>query len=272
MLRRMVGEAVAITTSLDPEAGRVWMDAGHLVQILMNLAVNGRDAMPRGGTLAITTRKVCARPEVVLAISDTGCGMTEEVRRRACEPLFTTKGVGHGTGLGLSVVHGIVEAAHGRLEIESEVGRGTTFRITLPVVDAPAEPACAPAARAGHGAETVLFVDDDVYVRASAARALRARGYAVLEAGNGDAALKRLRAAPRVDLLVTDVVMPGMNGRELADAAQREQPTLRVLYTSGYTRDEVVDTGVHQTAVAFLDKPYDVERLAGKVRDVLDAA
>ncbi len=276
MLRRMVGEDVEILTSLDPEAARVCIDPGHLVQVLMNLSVNARDAMPGGGTLTISTRKVCAKlgVEAELSIADTGCGMTDEVRRRAFEPLFTTKGLGQGTGLGLSVVHGIVEKAGGRITIESEVGHGTTFHIFLPTIDAPSDVlGDAHATTTAHGSETILFVDDDLYVRESASRALRSRGYTVVEAGNGTAALELLRArsAP-IDLLVTDVVMPGMNGRELAEAARDERPSLRVLYTSGYTDDAALQSGIRYTEVAYLEKPYDVHGLADKVREVLDVA
>jgi CheY-like chemotaxis protein len=241
----------------------------------MNLAVNARDAMERGGTLTITTRNVTSitGPEVKIAIADTGCGMTDEVRHRAFEPFFTTKGIGRGTGLGLSVVHGIVKAAGGRIEIQSEAGVGTTFEIYLPAVDAPADKIDMPVATSAHGVETILFVDDDQYVRASASRALRSRGYAVVEASDGDAALKLLRdQADGIDLLVTDVVMPGMDGRQLADAARSAQSSLRVLYTSGYTDDAIVRHGVLQPEVAFLEKPYSVHRLAGKVREVLDLA
>jgi len=273
MLRRMVGEDVVIATSLDPDAASVCIDPGHLVQVLMNLAVNARDAMPRGGTLTITTRNVSSKTgrEVQLSITDTGVGMTEAVRRRAFEPLFTTKAIGQGTGLGLSVVHGIVEKAHGRIEVQSEPGRGTTFDIHLPASTAPTAKPDAPTASTSRGVETILFVDDDLYVRAAASRALRSRGYVVIEASDGGAALRVLRAQDaQIDLLVTDVVMPGMNGHELAVAALGQQPSLRVLYTSGYTDDELVQNGVVHGEVAFLEKPYNAQRLAGKVRQVLD--
>jgi PAS domain S-box-containing protein len=273
MLRRMLGEDIELTTSLDPGASRVRIDAGQLVQVLMNLAVNARDAMARGGTLTITTRNVAAPagPTVRIAVADTGCGMTGEVRRRAFEPLFTTKGVTSGTGLGLSVVHGIVESAGGSFAVTSELGHGTTFEISLPALEAPAEPIAVIEATSARGVETILFVDDDPYVRASASRALRSRGYVVVEAGDGHAALRALRdELTGVDLLVTDVVMPGMDGRQLADAACSEQPALRVLYTSGYADEMIAQRGIRQGQVELLEKPYDVHRLAGKVREVLD--
>ena len=273
MLHRILGEDIVLTTSLEPDASRVRIDPGHLVQVLMNLAVNARDAMAHGGTLAIATRNLAlaSGPMVRISVSDTGCGMTDEVRRRAFEPLFTTKGVGCGTGLGLSVVHGIVEAAGGRIELKSELGRGTTFDIYLPALEVPAEHAEVVAATAARGVEKILFVDDDPYVCASASRALRSRGYVVVEASDGNAALQTLRdPATGIDLLVTDVVMPGMDGRELADAARSTQPALRVLYTSGYTEEAIVRHGVRHGEVEFLEKPYDVQRLAGKVREVLD--
>ncbi|HET9990254.1 MAG TPA: ATP-binding protein [Kofleriaceae bacterium] len=272
MLRRMVGEDVAIETSLDPELEAVRIDPGHLVQILMNLAVNSRDAMPRGGTLAITTRN-SGNHRVRISVADTGCGMPHDVMTRVFEPFFTTKGPNHGTGLGLSVVHGIVEQAGGRIEVRSEVGKGTTFDIYLPgVLDARVE-----AEREGvatsSGVETIMFVDDDCYVRTTAARALRSRGYTVLEADDADAALAVLRErGDQVALLVTDIVMPGMNGRELAEAARRSYPQLRVLYSTGYTDDAVVKHGIDREAVELIEKPFHNQALASKIREILDAS
>ncbi|HET7505332.1 MAG TPA: ATP-binding protein [Kofleriaceae bacterium] len=274
MLRRMVGDDVVIATSLEPELGRVRIDPGHLVQVLMNLAVNARDAMAHGGTLTLTTRNVHgkARAEVMLSVTDTGCGIAPEVKERVFEPLFTTKGTTKGTGLGLSVVHGIIEEAGGRIELHTELGVGTTFEIYLPAVDAPIEKIDDVAIAGAHGDERIVFVDDDLYVRATASRALRSRGYTVLEASDAQAALQLLRDhGDAIDLLVTDVVMPSMDGRELAEAARRERPTLRVLYTSGYTDDAVLRHGVRQAEVAFIEKPFRIHALAGKVRQVLDA-
>jgi two-component system, cell cycle sensor histidine kinase and response regulator CckA len=271
MLQRMVGEDVVITTSLEPDLGCVKIDAGCLVQVLMNLAVNARDAMPRGGSLRIVTRNL--ENEIVIAVTDAGCGMSEEVRRRAFEPLFTTKELGKGTGLGLSVVHRIVEQAGGRIEVESELGVGTTFRVFLPlhassgVQDIDATHADA------RGCEKVVVVDDDPHVRSSIARALRRRGYDVLEAGNGPAALELIVDHGRkVDLLVTDVVMPGMDGRELATTACRGRPSLQVLFISGYTDDAVGRHGIERPDVDFLEKPFQCDMLAARVRRMLDGA
>jgi PAS domain S-box-containing protein len=274
MLRRMVGDDVVIATSLEPELGRVRIDPGHLVQVLMNLAVNARDAMAQGGTFTLTTRNVHGKAgdEVMISVADTGSGIPPGIKERVFEPLFTTKGIGKGTGLGLSVVHGIIDEAGGRIELRSEVGIGTTFEIYLPVVDAPIEKIDDVAVAGAQGVEKIVFVDDDLYVRATASRALRSRGYTVLEASDAQAALKLLRDhGDAIDLLVTDVVMPAMDGRELAEAARKERPSLRVLYTSGYTDDAVLRHGVRLAEVAFIEKPFRIHALAGKVRQVLDA-
>jgi PAS domain S-box-containing protein len=275
MLRRMVGDDVVIATSLEPELGRVRIDPGHLVQVLMNLAVNARDAMDRGGTLTLSTRNVHGKAgrEVMVSVADTGCGIAPEIRERVFEPLFTTKGIGKGTGLGLSVVHGIVNEAGGRIDLRSEPGLGTTFEIYLPAVDAPVDKVDDVSTAGALGDERIVFVDDDLHVRATASRALRSRGYTVFEAEDARAALQLLREhGDDIDLLVTDVVMPAMDGRELAEAARRERPALRVLYISGYTDDAVLRHGVQQNDVAFIEKPFRIHTLAGKVRQVLDAA
>jgi CheY-like chemotaxis protein len=269
MLQRMVGEDVVITTSLEPDLGRVKIDAGCFVQVLMNLAVNSRDAMPRGGSLLITTRDTAN--EVMISVTDTGCGMSEEVKRRAFEPLFTTKDLGKGTGLGLSVVHRIIEQAGGRIEVDSELGVGTTFRVFLPLHSAASVPSAEPACVDARGCEKVVVVDDDPHVRSSIARALRQRGYEVLEAGNGPAALELMvDQRRRIDLLVTDVVMPGMDGCELANTARRGRPALQVLYISGYTDDAVVHHGVARGDVDLLEKPFHSEALAARIRQMLD--
>jgi len=204
-------------------------------------------------------------------VTDTGCGMSEEVKRRAFEPLFTTKDLGKGTGLGLSIVHRIIEQAGGRIEVDSELGVGTTFRVFLPVHSAAGAPSDETAHLDARGYEKVVVVDDDPHVRSSIARALRQRGYDVLEAGNGATALELMVDQRRqIDLLVTDVVMPGMDGRELATTARRGRPSLQVLYISGYTDDAVVHHGVERADVDLLEKPFHSEALAARVRQMLD--
>jgi len=270
MLRRMIGEDITLETSFEPELPFIKMDPGHLVQVVMNLAVNARDAMPAGGKLEIETRDV-SDDKIMLVVRDTGTGMSADVRARIFEPFFTTKGATKGTGMGLAVVHGIVEQAGGTIEVESELGKGTAFSIFLPATDE------LPEARRGaavavlpRGFENVLVVDDDPHVREATTRALRASGYNARCASDGATALRMLAHEP-IDLLLTDVVMPGMNGRELAETACKARPSLRVLYTSGYTDDEVVARGVMRGDVAMLDKPFRVDKLATKVREVLDA-
>jgi CheY-like chemotaxis protein len=210
----------------------------------------------------------------MMAVSDTGTGMPPEVRERVFEPFFTTKGPGRGTGLGLSVVHGIVAQSGGCIEVMSEVGAGTTFRAYLPAASAP--PSGAPQARPradAPGSETVLIVEDEASIRRVAVRILERQGYAVLQAAGGTEALRVARAHDGpIDVLVTDVVMPGMDGRELAEALLVNRPEMTVLYTSGYTDDEVVKRGVQRLEVAFLPKPYDPTALRDKVRKVLDTA
>ncbi|HSN25594.1 MAG TPA: PAS domain S-box protein, partial [Kofleriaceae bacterium] len=281
MLRRMVGEDVLLQTSLEPELAHVKVDPGYLVQVLMNLAVNARDAMPRGGTLEIATRRVLvdeaqARrhldvapgPAVELSMTDTGCGMSAETLTHIFEPFFTTKEQGKGTGMGLAVVHGIVEQAGGFIEVDSTLGSGTTFRVYLPVVDAQVDRKDEVAGALAVGAERILFVDDDEYVRRAAARALRSRGYTVLEAADGRAALSQLH--DDIDLLLTDVVMPRMDGRELAQLACQAHPGLKVLYTSGYTDDAIVRHGVADGNFDLIEKPFRVQALATRIRQVLD--
>jgi PAS domain S-box-containing protein len=275
MLRRMVGDDIVITTSLDPELRHVRIDPGHLVQLLMNLAVNSRDAMPLGGTLALVTRNLEGKrgPEVMISVADTGTGMSPEVKARVFEPLFTTKGIGKGTGLGLSVVRGITETVGGHIELRSEVGSGTTFELYLPATDTALPKREHIATDRSRGNERIVVVDDDPFARASASRALRSRGYTVLEASDGQAALQLLREhGGHLDLLVTDVVMPNMDGRQLAEAALQVRPDMRVLYTSGYTDDAVLRHGVQHAEVPFIEKPFGIQALAGKVRQILDAA
>jgi PAS domain S-box-containing protein len=284
MLRRVIGEDVRLVTAPAPGVGLVLADPGQLEQVLLNLALNARDAMPTGGTLTVATEAAEVGPAAVtglppgryavLAVSDTGCGMTDEVKARAFEPFFTTKGVGKGTGLGLAVVHGVAAQAGGAVEVQTAPGAGATFRVYLPVVgDAPREVRAPPSrARAvPRGAETVLLVEDESAVRSLLRRVLVSAGYTVLDAADGAEALRVAAAhGGPVDLLLTDVVMPGGGGRQLADALCASRPGLRVLFISGYTDDAVVRHGVTEEEVNFLHKPFTAAALAEKVREVLD--
>jgi PAS domain S-box-containing protein len=284
MLRRLIGENLALTTALDPGVSRVRVDPGQFGQVLMNLAVNARDAMPGGGRLTLETRDVHLDPAhtrahpgvapgryVRTTVSDTGAGMTDAVKARIFEPFFTTKGVGKGTGLGLATVYGIIKQSGGHVEVESEVGVGTTFRVYLPAVAGPAAAAPAgPRAVAG-GRETVLLVEDQDDVREFTRRALESYGYAVVAAADGGDALRAVADRPPVDVLVTDVVMPGMGGRELAATLRASQPGLRVLFVSGYTDEAIVRGADRDAGAAFLAKPYSPAALAREVRGLLDA-
>jgi len=286
MLRRLIGEDVELRTLLAPQLGAVKADPGQLEQVIMNLAVNARDAMPGGGKLTIETanaeldasyarahESVRPGPYIMLALTDTGSGMTEEVKARMFEPFFTTKEAGKGTGLGLATVYGIVKQSSGYIWVYSEVGKGTTFKVYLPRVAEPAETlAAAPRApKPRGGTETVLLVEDEELVRALARRTLARAGYQVLEASNGGEALLALeRHQGPVHLMVTDVVMPGLNGRELAARLKPLRPEMKVLYVSGYTDRAIAHQGVLEPGVAFLEKPFAPDGLARKVREVLD--
>jgi CheY-like chemotaxis protein len=255
---------------LDPELGAVCADPTQLEQVIVNLAVNARDAMPGGGALTIETSNVAS--DVVLAITDTGVGMTEDERARLFEPFFTTKG-GAGTGLGLATVYGIVEQSGGRIDVLTEPGLGSSFRISLPLVDAPVEePVARPAPAAATGTETILLVEDEDVVRRLVAEILDDAGYAVLAASDGASALEIVRShGGPLDLLVTDVVMPGMSGPEVAQAVSPLRPGLQVLYMSGYTDSAIVRHGVLDEGTAFLQKPFSSTELTAKVRSLLDA-
>ena len=282
MLRRVVGDDVVVVIDLDPKLQRVTGDAASLSQVVINLAVNARDAMPAGGTLTIETRNVqldddgatfpdaAPGPYVRLSVRDTGVGMSAQVRARIFEPFFTTKDVGKGTGLGLSVVHGIIRQTGGYIDVASVEGQGTVISVYLPAAtEAAVEAAPLPAAAPPPGTR-VLLVEDDVSARRVVARTLRLNGYDVIEAGDGMAALRMLEDdGMAVDLLLTDVLMPGMNGRVLADAVRLRRPAARVLFTSGYPDDEVLHLGIERDQVSFLPKPHTAELLLKKVREAL---
>jgi two-component system, cell cycle sensor histidine kinase and response regulator CckA len=270
LLRRLIGEHIVLGVSLIPSGARVKADPGLMVQMLMNLAVNARDAMPQGGSL--TLRTALRDERVVLTVADTGIGMDAATKARIFEPFFTTKPVGEGTGIGLATVHGIVEQSDGEIAVDSEPGRGTTFRIELPIcIDRPAAKTTAYVRRTElRPRETILLVEDEDMVRTLAQRVLESRGYRVFAAPSGDDALELHERIPgHVDLLVTDVLMPGMGGRQLAERLQELQPDLRVLFMSGYTTDEVLRQGIQAEEVHFLQKPFTPDGLLRKARDVL---
>jgi PAS domain S-box-containing protein len=271
MLRRVIGEDVTLTTRLQRPLPPIKADPGQLEQVLLNLAVNARDAMPQGGQLTIGT--TADDSHVVLEVADTGIGMSEDVKRRVFEPFFTTKPAGKGTGLGLAAVHGFVAQSQGHIDVDSEPGRGTTFRIALPVADQPTETG-AEAPRATDslvkGAETILVVEDDGGVRTLTARVLRRAGYEVLAASDRSEALRLAREHHgTIHLLVTDVVMPGAGGRLVAEQLLALRPEMKVLYVSGYTDDAVVRHGVLYDRTNFLPKPFSLTVLTEKIRDVL---
>lgn len=285
LLRRTLGENVEIETVLAGGLWRVFADNPQVESAILNLAVNARDAMPGGGKLTIETAnaylddayaaqhaEVTAGQYVMICVTDTGTGMTPETIERAFDPFFTTKGVGKGTGLGLSQVFGFVKQSGGHVKIYSELGQGTTVKIYLPRYvgeGATAEEAESPQEIA-RGTEAIMVVEDEDNVRRVTVDSLRELGYSVIHASNGKAALALLEANSRVDLLFTDVVMPEMSGRTLADEALKQRPDLKVLYATGYTRNAVVHNGMLDQGVAFLTKPFTMEQLAAKVRAVLD--
>ena len=284
LLRPLIGENVELATNLAPDAGHTRADAGQLEQVLMNLVVNAKDAMPNGGKLTVVTQNITLdenhrrgqtfiRPGnyVMLSVSDTGQGMDKETQSRIFEPFFTTKEKGKGTGLGLSTVYGIVKQSGGYVMVQSEEARGTTFHIYLPRVEELAEMHTAPVTRAAvGGTETVLLVEDEESVRQLVRETLTTKGYRVVEAENGEAGLAAaVQHQGKIDLVITDVVMPGMGGRELVKQLAKARPETKVLYLSGYTEDAIVSDGTIEIGTAFLQKPFTLQNLSRKVREVL---
>jgi CheY-like chemotaxis protein len=285
MLGRLIGEDIELSARLDPAAGMVMADPGQMGQVVLNLAVNARDAMPQGGRLIVETANAdlddaYARASadvppgryVLLAVTDTGCGMDAATRAKIFEPFFTTKEVGKGSGLGLATVYGIIKQSGGHIAVFSEPGFGTTFKIYLPRVEtrpSPRAPIEDPQPRGGH--EVILLVEDEASLRRVASRVLRLHGYTVLEAGSGGEALEVFESqSGRIDLLLTDMIMPRMSGRQLADWLRGLRSDLKVLLVSGYTNDEIWSGGVLDDLTAFLPKPFDPDSLARAVRELLD--
>jgi two-component system, cell cycle sensor histidine kinase and response regulator CckA len=279
MLRRLIGENIKLDTALALDLGTVCADPGQLEQVLVNLAVNARDAMPNGGRLTIETRnaELDGVRHIALIVSDTGSGMDAATLAHAFEPFFTTKPRGKGTGLGLATVYGIVRQSAGRIDVESTPGAGATFRILLPRVEEPAAGAGGGAAVSDvaaprRGTETVLVVEDESLVRTLARKALEQAGYRVLLAAGGEEALEVAeRHEGTIDLLMTDVVLPGLSGMDLARRLVQRHPGLRVLFTSGYPDEDVAREGVFNGGMAYLKKPFTPSTLTGKIREVLDA-
>ncbi len=288
MLRRLIDENIEMTIVPGREPGRIRADSGHVGQVLMNLVVNARDAMPGGGKLIVATRNVTleesdarrhrgakAGEYVILSVSDTGAGMSEEVKAHLFEAYFTTKPKGKGTGLGLATCQTIVQQSGGHIEVESELGKGTTFRVYFPRVGQALETP-ARVLQSGPlpgGTETLLVVEDEPSVRRLARDVLQGQGYEVLSAANGQEALRAVRAHPGapIRLVIADVIMPRMGGKVLAEWLQTTYPDLKILFTSGYMDDAITQRGVFEPGVAFLPKPYTPAVLLRKVREMLDA-
>jgi two-component system cell cycle sensor histidine kinase/response regulator CckA len=286
MLHRIIGDDVSVGIKLATDLSPVEADRAQIERVILNLAANARDAMSNGGALTIETANVdvdaeqvashgddgITGPHVLLAVSDTGDGMDEEVAKHLFEPFFTTKGAGTGTGLGLATVFGVVKQSGGGIYVYSEPGRGTTFKVYLPAAERPPEEAAAPAGdpQAELGSETIMLVEDDPGVRNLVQVMLEAKGYRVLAAGGAEEAERLCTSA--VDLLVTDVIMPEVNGRSLAERLAATAPAMRILYMSGYSDEAVYRHGEISPDAAFIEKPFSDRALARKVREVLDAS
>ncbi len=286
MLHRLIGEDIQLTTDLGHDLPPIMVDRGQLDQVLMNLVINARDAMPNGGTIAIETRTVTSphgdgaavadqgHGWIELVVADTGTGMDADTKAQIFEPFFTTKGPSHGTGLGLSTVFGIVAQSGGRISVDSEPQEGARFYVALPATARPQERAHAEEDASGdtRGTETILFAEDEAGVRELAVEALRAQGYTVIEAADGREAQRLAEQyAGQIDMLVSDVIMPHAGGREVAMRVRELRADTKVLLCSGYTNDVLVRAGVSSGEVAFLEKPYDMRALVERVRQILDA-
>jgi signal transduction histidine kinase len=283
LIRRLIGEQIEIRVSLTASPDAAKLDPGQLEQVLLNLAVNARDAMPDGGTLTIATSRVALGEEyaqqhasvtpgqyIMVAVSDTGIGMDAETQSRLFEPFFTTKPAGHGTGLGLATVYGIVKQSGGFIYPYSELGRGSTFKIYFPATEeVPAGAKPAPPAEPSGGKETILVVDDNPHVQTIASRVLTGLGYTVFTASSGEDALQLVSDGRPIDLVVSDVIMPGMTGPELCRQLLARYPGLRVLFTSGYSGDAISRHGVLEPGMLFIEKPYSPSALGRKVREAL---
>lgn len=287
MLHRLIGEDVELSTSLDPELGKVRADQGQIEQVIMNLAVNARDAMPEGGKLTIQTANlemdeafvrqysypVQTGAYILLTVSDTGVGMDSATQHRIFEPFFTTKEKGKGTGLGLSTVYGVVKQSGGYIDVESSVGKGSSFKIYLPRVDQNAEGARTEAAPLTElqGKETILLVEDEKNLRTLTRHLLEVYGYVVIEAANGEEALKISREnTGSIHLMLTDMVMPGISGRALAQQLSKERQDMKVVYMSGYTGQTIGGQALLNPGAFFLQKPFTRENLARKIREALE--
>jgi CheY-like chemotaxis protein len=286
MVSRVIGANIELAFLPGANLGRVKADPSQIEQVALNLVVNARDAMPDGGRLTIETSNVQLErdyatqhavvdpgPYVMLTVSDSGTGMDAATKARIFEPFFTTKSQGRGTGLGLATVYGVVKQSGGYVWVYSELGHGTTFKVYLPMVQAPAEKTAPEKTVQGHqpGTETILFVEDEQSVRELVSEYLSARGYEVLDAADGQQALDIAAVhAGKIQLLITDVVMPRLSGRELAARLTAARPDLKVLYISGYTDDSVFRHGVLQGGMDFMQKPFNLKALAAKIREVLE--
>jgi len=285
MLQRLIGEEITLTTRLDPFLGQVMADPEQVHQVIMNLVVNARDAMPHGGRLDLSTQNgevtdedASSQPDakagryVIMTVTDSGTGMDENTRQRIFEPFFTTKERDKGTGLGLSTVYGIVRQSGGCIEVLSEPGAGTSFKIYLPRIDGPlvVDRRAATSMMGPHGGETILVVEDQDTVRRITTAILKVYGYQILEAASGDEAARLVEMYPgEIHLLLTDVVLPGINGKALSDRLRALRPKLKLLFTSGYTSEIIAARGVLDYGEAYIAKPFTSDRLAAKVREVL---